>query len=348
MSKFSKTLFSISIITLTTLVLIGTITVAIKSATAIQHTTHHTSDVITVTPHQTNADNLVRFIAEQPNAAHTISLALSPDSVDAYANTTNVITDFPDPIMRLGHSIYINCPATLEVQDPSSGEWREADYLEPEFEVMPDNVLWVVEPDRNYRMTVDFGNRIAYLKYPKHYGQDTDDAYYHSPAASTFETYVTYTGNALPGTLGTFRVELDERIGDVVVIYRGELKFVADNGANLYCSNASMDFNGNFTVDLQPRTTDSQFQYQQFTIDSPFSPQLNVHTVLDSNQPTVYSTNLADYLYPRGVPEELEWYFDQFPLPDEPDNTQQPNTLPNATTLPDSNSIMPELILVTD
>lgn len=284
MSKFLKALFTISILGFIVAMLVSTAAPTDPAYCTPVDPDVNQSAIIA-------ADNLVHVLRQQPATVQAISTTISEPP-----------SEFPRPVTRLAHEIYIDCPATLEVFDPETDSWRTADYLEPEFEVPPENVLWVVEPEYSYRIVVDFGCRTACLNY-------------HRTITPAYTAAIIYSSDLGSGTLGSFCVELDEYLNDVCVVYCGEVKFIADNGAKLFCHGPTIDAKGIFSADFSPRTVDDDV-YDQFTITSPFDPQLSVRSVADYNQRTVYSTNLANYLYPHGVPEELEWYFDQFPITD--------------------------------
>lgn len=206
----------------------------------------------------------------------------------------------PYPITRLGQTIYIDCPFTLLSQD-SAGNWQEADYIEPEFEVAPENVLWLIEPERSYRMQVDFGGRI----------QNIDPE--HLPAGTRYNFNIIYTGQVDEGGLGTIQIEFSEQIGEIFMVYRGVLKFVADQGANLFCTpNATLDSKGILTVELRPRAEGETFSHQ-FEISTTFADNVMTNAIQDWTKTTVYDADLSHYLYPYGVPEELTWYFEENP-----------------------------------
>ncbi len=253
-----------------------------------------------------------------PSALSTTQLTSSTSTATSSSATTAASSiqynpPTPYPITRLGHVIYIDCDFELLSFNPGTDAWEPADYIEPEFEVMPDNVLWVIEPERSYQMHVDFGDRIQNIPVA---------------AASTANTKysfdVIYTGLLPEGSLGTFQVEFSEQIDDVFVVYRGVLKFVADDGAELFCApNASLDAEGKFTAEFRPRSEATRYFQQtdehtldcvNYNINTSFQADVPVTNILDHTQTTVYDSDLSHYLYPHGVPHKLQWYFDQFPM----------------------------------
>lgn len=285
MSKFLKSLFTISILGFIVVMLVST-------ATPTDHDHCTPVDPGVSQSAIIAADSLIHILNQQPATVQVINTATSEPTYE-----------FPRPVTRLTHEIYIDCPAALEVFNPDTDSWQIADYLEPEFEVPPENVLWVVESDLSYRIVVDFGDRAAYLNYCR----TTEPSY---------SIDVIYSSDLKPGALGNFCVELCEFVNDTCIVYCGEIKCIADEGAQIFCNTPAMDSRGNFTANFSPRTSTNDKIYSDFLINSPFAPQLKVRTVVDNSYRTVYSTNLANYLYPHGVPEELKWYFDQFPITD--------------------------------
>lgn len=232
----------------------------------------------------------------------------STEADDTETITVNVIShpdgtpDLPTsyPITRLGYTVFVDCPYTM-LSQAADGQWHEADYIEPEFEIVPENVLWVIEPDQTYRMQLDLGGR----------AQNIQSA--HLPSDTAYYVNVIYTGDVDEGGLGTFQLELQEQINDVFIVYRGVLKFVADRGANLFCTpDASIDETGILTVEFRPRQ-EGETYYHQFTINTPFVGEINAQAVPDWTKTTIYETDLSHYLYPHGVPEEPAWYFEDNP-----------------------------------
>lgn len=222
-------------------------------------------------------------------------------------------TDEASLAVREGPVIYIDCPYTLEYQEPNSNEWQEAYYIEPEFEVLPENVLWVIDPSLNYRFSADFGGRLQNLhpaSLPEGVGYAFD---------------VIYTGVLPEGSLGTLQAEWQETINGVNVVYRSVLKFVADDGVDMRCSpNFEMTAEGVFRMEFHPSGQDAPLSqddlaqadsmYRFYTLDASFGLAVPVHTWLDPTVETVYTADLGHYLYPYGVPRSLQWYFDQFPM----------------------------------
>lgn len=212
--------------------------------------------------------------------------------------------EFPDPITRLGYVVYIDCPVTLLQRRSDTDEWTEADYIEPEFEVAPESVLWVVEPDQEYCLQVDFGGRTQNVELSHTTGSGVD-----------YNISIIFTGDLDEGTLGTLRVELDECFADqhLHIVYRGVLKFVADHGANLFCQpDSGMNQSGVFSAHFRPRQEGETYCHT-FTTDTPLKAKTPVSVLLDPNNRTVYDTDLSHYLYPHGVPAELEQYFEDLP-----------------------------------